>query len=76
MPDTQLSNAEEQRLENESRFGTGPIADDRALLSAIIMMNEDELAEFSEWKEEHVATGEYATIDWPGWESVINRING
>jgi hypothetical protein len=40
-----------------------------------MLINDDEKEELEEWKEAHVATGEFATIDWPGWESVISRIN-
>lgn len=75
MADTHLSHAQQQRQENESRFGTGSSVDDHALLTAVMLINDDEKEELEEWKEAHVATGEFATIDWPGWESVISRIN-
>lgn len=76
MRDGESSHAEQQQLKNQSRFDTGLNADDELIRTAAKVMNDEEKAELAEWKRERVATGEYGTIDWPGWDSVISRIQG
>lgn len=76
MHDQSLSHAEQQQLENQSRFGTGSKSDDHLLRTAALLINDEEKEELEDWKQQYVVTGEYATIDWPGWDSVISRIKG
>lgn len=47
---------------------------DRRIIKAALMINDEEREDLAEWEEIYVATGEYGTIDWPGWEAVIDRI--
>jgi hypothetical protein len=44
------------------------------ILSAAMQMSEEEKGDLADWKYQYVHTGECATVDWPGWESVIERL--
>jgi hypothetical protein len=44
------------------------------ILSAAMQMSEEEKGDLADWKYQYVHTGECATVDWPGWEFVIERL--
>lgn len=43
-------------------------------INAAILMSDEEKDELAAWKQENDTCGDCATIDWPGWESVFDRL--
>lgn len=75
MADTNLSHAEQQQQENESRFASGLIARYERIIKAATIMTEVEKEALVEWEKVHVTgSGDFGTSDWPGWNGLIARI--
>jgi hypothetical protein len=43
-------------------------------INAAILMNDEEKDELAAWKQENDSCGHCAIIDWPGWDSVFDRV--
>lgn len=75
MTDATLSHAEQQELENESRFGSSSIARYERIIKAATVMTEAEKEALAQWEKANVTgNGDFGTSDWPGWEVIVARI--
>lgn len=76
MSQTELSHAEKQRQENESRFSESHIAKYERIIKAATTLTPDEKLALEKWEKENVTgDGNFGTSDWPGWDAVISRIS-
>ncbi|MCY1284040.1 hypothetical protein D9M69_452350 [compost metagenome] len=54
----------------------GMIARYKRIMKAATVMTADEKAALQQWEKENVTgNGDVTTSDWPGWDSIINRIS-
>jgi hypothetical protein len=69
-PAISLTSPQIRRKESESELN----ARFERVLNAAMQMNDEEKADLEEWKIQYVATGDCTTMEWFGWDSVIERL--